>query len=222
MIALMNNGKHYDHAFGAYYAAILHILLREYEAAEAWAARACDVSVRHQFPFPASLSKCVLGYLGGQLGRLDEGLELLSEGISDLNQSGAHISVVRNMMWRADLVFRCSQFADALETVEEALQVNPEERVYVPEILRLRGEILIRQGAVAKAEGDLLQGIELAHRIGAIAWELRLAVTLARNLTARQQRAQASVILRQIKDRFVEGFSTADMRDAQALLDQLR
>jgi len=222
MIALMNDDKHYHRAFGAYYAAILHILLKEYDQAEAWVTQAFEIAVKHQFPFPASLSRCVLGYVRGQLGRADDGIKLLTEGMAELNQAGAHIGAVRNMMWLAELLSRSGQLNQAVEVFEKALKANLNERVYFPEILRLRAEALIRQGSIARGVDDLHHGIAIARGNGALALELRLAVTLAQTLVARHQTTQARAMLCEITDRFIAGFNTNDMHSAQTLLEQLR
>ena len=52
---------------------------------------------------------------------------------------------------------------DAMQSAEQALQANPDERAYLPEILRLRGELQLKQGPVELAEADFREATALAH-----------------------------------------------------------
>ena len=94
-----------------------------------------------------------------------------------------------------------------------------------PELVRLRGELVLLQGApaVAEAAGDLFrQALDGARRQAALSWELRAATSLARLLGKQGRHADAIACLHPIYDRFEEGFGTADLVGARQLLDQLR
>src|SRR5262249_21221396 len=106
-------------------------------------------------------------------------------------------------------------------TLEQALQMNPDELVYRPETLRLRGELRLRQGQTELAEADFRDSLALAHNIGAKAWELRTTMSLARLLTKQGRRDEARTMLAEIYGWFTEGFDTADLKDAKSLLDEL-
>ena len=113
---------------------------------------------------------------------------------------------------------------DALETVEQALQSNqatPEVLVSRPDALRLRGELRLKQGQTKLAEADFREAIALAQKIGAKAWELRATMSLARLLRETGPRDEARAMLAEIYGWFTEGFDTADLKDAKALLDEL-
>jgi predicted ATPase len=112
-------------------------------------------------------------------------------------------------------------FADALQSIEEALTVNPEERAWRPETLRVRGEIRRRQGEEKLAEADFHAAIVLAQEMSAKAWELRAAMSLARLWRDRGRGAEARDLLAPIYGWFTEGFDTADLKDAAALLAEL-
>jgi predicted ATPase len=62
----------------------------------------------------------------------------------------------------------------------------------------------------------------MAREQGALFWELRVALSLARLLRDQGRSADAVEILQPVYDRFTEGFATADLRSARALLDALR
>ena len=110
---------------------------------------------------------------------------------------------------------------DALETVEQALLANPDELVHRPEIFRLRGELRAQQGQTELAEADFRESIALAQKMSAKGWELRATTSLARLFSKQGKRDEARVMLAEIYGWFTEGFDTAALKDAKALLAQL-
>jgi class 3 adenylate cyclase/tetratricopeptide (TPR) repeat protein len=95
---------------------------------------------------------------------------------------------------------------------------------YEPEIHRLKGEaIMLRDSsATAEAEKSFRKAIELARGQSAKWFELRAGVSLARLLDQQGKRDEACAKLADIYDRFTEGFDTADLKDAKALLEELK
>ena len=110
---------------------------------------------------------------------------------------------------------------DAMATIEEALQSNPQEVVQRPEMLRVRGELRHKLGDLKDAETDLREAIGRLQKMGAKFWELRATTSLARLLRDTNRRAEARTILTEIYTWFTEGFDTTDLKDAKALLDEL-
>jgi predicted ATPase/DNA-binding winged helix-turn-helix (wHTH) protein len=90
-----------------------------------------------------------------------------------------------------------------------------------PEILRVHGENLKARGVASTDVEALFQrSIELARRQGALSWELRTATSLARLWHEKGRGAAARELLGSVRARFTEGFGTADLRAADALLAQ--
>jgi len=116
---------------------------------------------------------------------------------------------------------RAGAVVEALETIEEALQTNPDELYYRPESLRICGELRLIQGQMEFAEANFNAAIALARSLGAKAWELRANTSLARFLALQGRRDKAHATLAEIYNWFTEGFDTADLKDAKALLDEL-
>jgi predicted ATPase len=87
----------------------------------------------------------------------------------------------------------------------------------------MRGELLLRQEAsnAQRAEVFLREAVEIARRQSAKSWELRATTSLARLLSNQGKRAEARAMLAGIYGWFTEGFDTADLKDAKALLDEL-
>jgi predicted ATPase len=89
-------------------------------------------------------------------------------------------------------------------------------------LLRVKGELLLLQGtpgAAATAEEHFRQALDWARRQGALSWELRAATSLARLLRDQSRAADALALLHPVYDRFTEGFDTADLKVAKALID---
>jgi tetratricopeptide (TPR) repeat protein len=221
MMARVDPDKPFYVATSSYYAAYLRVYMREHELAEALAAQALQLCEKHQFPQFAAYSRCVLGQARAQLGRSTEGIELIREGIGSLLEAGARAGIMRQSNYLAEALEREGDIVSALETVNRALEQNPEELLHRPETLRLRGELRLKQQQTEIAEADLREAIELARRMNAKSWELRATTSLARLLAKQGNRDEARAMLADIYNWFTEGFDTADLKDAKALLDEL-
>ena len=195
--------------------------MREYEQAEALAARALEVSEKHQFPQIAASSRCILGGARAQLGRTSEGIALIRQGIAGLLATGTHIVIGIFTAYLAAAQRREGAIADALETVERALQANPEQLVSRPAMLTLRGELRLEQGQTELSEADFREAIALAQKMDAKMFELQATTSLARLLATQRRRDEARAMLAEIYGWFTEGFDTADLKEAKALLDEL-
>jgi predicted ATPase len=114
---------------------------------------------------------------------------------------------------------------DAIASADLALQTNPDELLYRPAALLLRGELRLRasqdKSHLDRAEEDFCEAIELAQSMGAKSYELRATTSLARLRRDTNRRDQARTMLAEIYNWFTEGFDTADLKDAKALLDEL-
>jgi predicted ATPase len=95
---------------------------------------------------------------------------------------------------------------------------------YHPELLRIRGEILLQRAAgtsASEAEDCFSQAAELARAHGALFWELRIALSLARLRVSQGRSREADAPLASVYGRFTEGFATADLQAARRLLEEL-
>jgi tetratricopeptide (TPR) repeat protein len=211
----------YAGAWSAVYAGVLRARMREHDQAESLAAEALALAEQHQFPFVAAAARTTLGNARAQLGRVLEGVTLLRRGIAQLLEIEARLGISHFTTDLAAALERQGAIPEALATIEQALQLNPNEMFYRPETLRLRGELRLKQGQNENAEADFREAIALAQRMGAKAWELRATISLARLLASIGYRDEARAMLTEIYNWFTEGFDTRDLTDAKALLDQL-
>jgi hypothetical protein len=90
-------------------------------------------------------------------------------------QNGSLVTVPSYLTWLAEAQAVGGALADGLRTLDEALTVNPEERLWRPETLRVHGEIRRKQGEAALAETDFRDAIVLTRETSAKAWELLAA-----------------------------------------------
>ena len=91
------------------------------------------------------------------------------------------------------------------------------------EIYRLKGELLLQQNSdnQAEAESCFQHALDIAHNQQAKSLELRAATSLARLWQRQGNRQEAHDLLAPVYGWFTEGFTTADLKDAKALLDEL-
>jgi tetratricopeptide (TPR) repeat protein len=212
----------YDDAFSLHFAAQLQTWMREYEQAQASAARVLELSDKHQFLELATPARCVLLLVRAQMGRTTEGLVLIRREIAGMSRRiGSDMRLSNLYAYLGEAQRLAGATEEALETIEKSLNVNPEERVYRPETLRIRGELRLEQGRRELAEADFREAIALAQSMSAKAWELRATTSLARLLRDTDRRDEARTMLADIYNWFTEGFDTADLKDAKALLDEL-
>ncbi len=98
------------------------------------------------------------------------------------------------------------------------------ERWSIAELLRVKGELLLSQGAAgaaATAEDHFLQALDWARRQGALSWELRVATSIAHLLRDQGRSADGLALLQPVYERFTEGLDTADLKAAKGLLHDL-
>jgi adenylate cyclase len=109
--------------------------------------------------------------------------------------------------------------------VGEGLELirRTEARWFEAEIRRLKGELLLKgdNGAIAEAAECFREAIDVARHQSAKSFELRATMSLARLLAKQGRRAEGRAMLAEIYGWFTEGFDTADLKDAKALLEEL-
>jgi predicted ATPase len=117
------------------------------------------------------------------------------------------------------------QIEDGLNTLDEALTLaeKHDERWCEAELHRLQGQLLLQQSPdnATEAETYFHQAIAIAQNQSAKSWELRAATSLAQLWHSQGKRQEAYDLLAPVYSWFTEGFDTADLKDAKALLDEL-
>jgi len=144
-------------------------------------------------------------------------------GIGKLEETGLALRFLTVLI--AEALGHSGQVSQGLAVVEEAIgsSERSRERWVTAELLRIKGELLLLQGApgAAAAEDHFRQGLALAHQQGALTWELRAAASIAQLLRDQGRSADALALLQPVYDGFTEGFGTADLVAAKRQLDEL-
>jgi predicted ATPase len=126
---------------------------------------------------------------------------------------------------RAEVSAHLGHPEDSLQALVEAhtLMEQQEERYWEAEVCRLRGVLLLRQPGASQAEAEawLQQALDVARRQQAKSLELRAAMSISRLWQQQGKRQEAHDLLAPVYEWFTEGFDTADLKDAKALLDEL-
>ncbi|MGA8495513.1 MAG: winged helix-turn-helix domain-containing protein [Xanthobacteraceae bacterium] len=117
------------------------------------------------------------------------------------------------------------RFAEGVTLIDETIRLveTNGDICYLPELLRVKGDILLSmpQLSIDDAERHFMQSLELSRRQGARAWELRTATDLATLLAGQRQSERARALLQPVFEQFVEGSDTADLKAAERLLANL-
>jgi predicted ATPase/DNA-binding winged helix-turn-helix (wHTH) protein len=169
------------------------------------------------------------GVVAIRRGDVATGLRLLRWCFKELEETG--ITAPRFMrfaaVYMAEGLGNVGQIAEALDAIDDAIAraERTEELWQIAELLRVKGELVLLQGAApqaAAAEDFFRQALDWARRQGALSWELRTAASLARLLRDQGRSEEALALLQPVYGRFTEGFDTADLKAAKALLAALR
>jgi predicted ATPase/DNA-binding winged helix-turn-helix (wHTH) protein len=171
-------------------------------------------------------------FLKGKLlverGELAQGLPVLRDAFETCDRSGWHISYAEFKSALALGLAGTGRLDEALVALDDAIAADREgadgHGWYALELLRIKGEVLLQQAAdrpTLAAEDCFTQAAEMAREQGALCWELRVALSVARLRVSQGRHHEARAALASVYDRFTEGFATADMQAARTLLEGL-
>jgi tetratricopeptide (TPR) repeat protein len=182
------------------------------------------LSTAYGFAMQAAMGKIAWGFVLTEHGD-SAGLALMHEGLTAYRATG---SAVRQPWYLAELAEahgKVGQAEEGLTVLTEALALvnDTNERWWEAELHRLKGELLIQQSShnAAEAESCFQKAISIAQNQSAKSWELRAATSLARLWQSQGKQQEAYDLLAPVYGWFTEGFDTADLIDAKALLDEL-
>jgi predicted ATPase/DNA-binding winged helix-turn-helix (wHTH) protein len=170
-------------------------------------------------------------FLKGKLlverGEFAQGLLVLRDAFESCGRTGWHIYAEFKGALALGLA-GTGLLDEALVTVDDAMAIDREDADghgwYAPELLRIKGEVLLQQAAdqsALAAEDCFNQAAQIAHEQGALFWELRIALSVARLRACQGRHHEARALLASAYDRFTEGFATADMQAARTMLEGL-
>jgi predicted ATPase/DNA-binding winged helix-turn-helix (wHTH) protein len=203
------------------------LLVGDLTLAERYVKTLMDLSARHALELWNVAGRCFAGVLLIKRGNTGAGLELLRTAFSRVPQNALSLLYTPFLAEIADALGRDGKATEGLLAIDEALarSERTEERWCVAELLRIKGELTLLEGAsqaAMAAEEHFLQSLDWARRQGALSWQLRTSTSLARLQQDQGRIAEARSLLQSVYDRFSEGFETADLKTAKAYLDSLK
>jgi len=159
-------------------------------------------------------------------GQTQEGIALIQRGSAASRATGAALFQSNYLICQTESFLKAGRFEEGLATAAEAIAKMAEtgERLFEAELLWLKGELLLGLDSsnVAAAEQFFRGAIEVSTRQGTKLFQLRATIRLGRLLDKQRKRDEARAMLEEIYNCFTEGFDTGDLKDAKALLDELR
>ncbi|MGY8663373.1 winged helix-turn-helix domain-containing protein [Bradyrhizobium sp. UFLA05-109] len=196
------------------------------EAAEYYIKMLLRQTEREAFDIWHAFGRCFEGELDVKRGHLPPGLERLRAGVEELRRAGFGQYLTTFLGRLAVGLAAAGDAPQALATIDEAIKRNgqSEERWCTPELLRIKGAVVLQQegdNAAAVAERDFLESVHLARTQEALAWELRTATSLARLWLDQGRTSEAYELISPVFGRFREGHQTDDLRAANTLLGDL-
>jgi predicted ATPase len=169
-------------------------------------------------------SRSVQGAAFALLGRVDEGIALLTDSLAVQQAIGSGLVRSAFLGVLGDLLRFAGRLDEGLLAVAEGFEHAERtlEHGYIPELHRARGQLLQSKGDLAGAEAELRRAIDTAGREQARSFGLRAATALANLLAADGRRDDARAMLEPVYCWFTEGHTTMDMTAARNTLASLR
>jgi predicted ATPase len=215
------------------FAAWLHLLRRAGPLTQEWAEAAITLAAEHGFTVLLAQGTIYRGWaLAEQYAEPAAGQEQREEGITQMQQglaawraTGAKVFRPYGLALLAEASAKLARHEAGLTLLAEALKMtnDTEERRWDAELYRLKGELLRARATEQDTEAETCfrQALDIARHQQAKSWELRAATSLARLWQRQGQRAAARQVLAEVYGWFTEGFDAADLKEAQALLEEL-
>jgi len=216
-----------------YYDTLLCQLRRDAQAVRDQADAAITVATAQRFALVQALGPIMRGWAIAVQEHSTEGLVQIQQGLDAYRSTGAEFQRPHFLVLLAEVSGLLGQPEGGLAALEEALTLVEKtgERYYEAELHRQRGELLLLREAKShpsqgsrdqhEAETCFQHALDVARQQQAKSLELRAAMSLVRLWQRQGKRAQARALLAEIYDWFTEGFDTADLQEAKALLDAL-
>jgi len=205
---------------------MMDIFRRCPEDMSSYANTVISICTEHDFPFWAAGGRILGGWAVACQGKPDEGIQKLEEGLAAWRKTGARLWLPIFLAVKAEAHAKAGRSDTALNIIEEALAIADEtgERWAIAEVLRIKASLLQATGRTAADEIEklLVKSLETGQRQQALSWQLRTACDLSRLWQEQGRSQEALKLLQSTYGQFTEGFGTADLIHAEALLESLR
>jgi predicted ATPase len=213
------------------FAAVIHLARREWQAAQERAEALITLCAEQGFTEFLAHGTFHRGSALVEQGQVEEGIAQMQQGLAAFRAAETEMGRTARLLWLAVAYAKVGQVEEGLTVLAEALAIvdKTEERAYEAELYRLKGQLTLKQYGVRgpeaevqrEAEACLHKAIEIARRQQAKSLELRAVMSLSRLWQQQGKKEEARQMLAKIYGWFSEGFDTADLKEAKALLEEL-
>ena len=173
-----------------------------------------------------ALGTALLGWLFALTGRASDAVRTITSGVTSLRSAGANLYEPMHLQYLARAYAELGQLDDAWRCIDDAIEKveRSKEKWCEAEVHRIAGEIALRSLTPdqEKAKVSFERALAIARQQQAKSWELRAAMSMARLWHDQGKPQEARELLAPVYGWFTEGFDTLDLKEAKALLDELR
>jgi len=206
-------------------AGLAAVFARDVGTAYAYGNDCVALASEHGFAYWAALGRVLHGWADAQRGEATTGIARIRDGMAALEATGARVNTPFYLTLLAEALALAGKIEEALAILDDALATAAVSGAtgWSAEIHRLRGELTGRllYPDPAKAEESFRTALAIAREQGTRGYELRAATSLARLWRDQGRRGEARELLAPVYGSFTEGFDTADLKEAKALLEEL-
>jgi class 3 adenylate cyclase/tetratricopeptide (TPR) repeat protein len=216
-------GRPFGIVLALQYAVMLSGLLRDVTVLKSQVRNLYSLATESGFPAFAATAAISMGLVLVEEGEVDRGYAMMREALHQLKQQAPKITYHIGLVGYAAACLAARKAADGLRALDLAYELVEKcgARMQEPEIYRVRGELMLLNGSDSAAEEQFRTAMRIAETTQARSWELRATLSLAQLLTKQGRCEEACSMLGNIYNWFTEGFDTADLKEAKALLDEL-
>jgi len=206
-----------------YFAAMFHQFCREARAVQELTEATVALATEQGLAQRRTAGTFLRGWALTMQGQREDGLGQMRQGLTTYRATGTVLDLPWYLGVLAEAYGSTGQADAGLAMLAEALAAVDKTDFYEAPLYGLKGELLLGQTVpdASQAEVCFQQALSIARRQQAKSWELRAAMSLARLWQQQGKRTEAHDLLAPIYGWFTEGFDTADLQEAKALLDVL-
>ena len=205
-------------------AGFISLGLGDLDAAERYGEELVALAQKHALGPYYAAGLCVRGSLASRRADPRTGVDLLHQGLAHIRAASYLQFYPFFQIELAAALGALDRFDEGLGEIATALRFAAEtgSRWFVPETLRVKGELLVRRGSDdPEVSAELFrQSIREAHQQQALYWELSAAISLAELMRSQNRDGEAQAVLTPIYDRFTDGFSTKNLKRAKSILGE--
>ncbi len=182
-----------------------------------------QIGVDQQLPDYQAWANLYRGIALIQQGQHEQGVTQLASAVGEYLATGTHSSLGEYLAYLAEGYAGMGNTEQALTTIQNAFGATPEEKVQLPNLHRVHGDILWQQpnADLELVEAAYRESIEVSQKFGALTHELKAVTHLGRLLRSQGRGAEALAMLAPLYEKFSEGFDTVTLREAKELLDEI-